>query len=452
MPKKKKDQTAEDKSAPEKVPDVPVPGFVLGTTVAELVISKEGIRTFAMYNKGTISHTSKHRAPHFYHVPPDDTLAGNVVHFARESARYCQPHDLLQQIRAYIHRYLELPPSYEAISALYILLSWVYEFTPSLPYLRVIGDWGTGKTRFLEVIGSICFRPIFASGAATPSPIFRILDQYRGTLVLDEADFKESSSWTDMVKILNNGYRPGFPVLRADKVNGRWRPRGYQVFGPKLIATRFRFQDEALESRCLTAEMPVLTRSDIPRMFPAEFKDEVHDLRSKLLTFRLYNLFKLKGSEFTNDLLEPGLQPRLQEILMPLKALAGADQSLSDTLSTFIKSQQESLYTRRRASLDGLVVSAMLHLHVTDTLLTSDAISYCANDMDEDAALNARKVGWIVKHLGFAKRRLGHDGRHVVVWDDELAFRLATRYGIPFSPSNFAEKTSPTSPLSPIAL
>lgn len=137
---------------------------------------------------------------------------------------------------------------------------------------------------------------------------------------------------------------------------------------------------------------------------------------------------------------------------MPLKALAGADQYLSDTLSMFIKSHQESLYIRRRDSLDGLVVSAMLQLHSMDTLLTSDAISYCANDMDEDAALNARKAGWIVKRLGFTKRRLSHDGRHIVVWDDDLAFRLATRYGIPLSPSNFAGKTSPTSPLSPVAL
>ena len=134
---------------------------------------------------------------------------------------------------------------------------------------------------------------------------------------------------------------------------------------------------------------------------------------------------------------------------MPLKALAGADQYLSDTLSTFIKSQQESLYSRHRDSVEGLIVSAMLFLRSTDTLLTSDAISYCANDMDEDAALNARKVGWIVKHLGFAKRRLGHDGRHVVIWDNEMAFRLATPYGIPLSPSNLTEKTSPTSPLSP---
>lgn len=427
-----------------------VPGFVLGTTVAELVISKEGLRTFIMIRKGTISHTSKHRAPHFYHVPPDDTLAGSVVQFARDaSLRYCQPHDLLQQVQEFIHRYLQLPPSYEAVSALYVLLSWVYEFAPSLPYLRVIGDWGTGKTRFLQVVGSICFRPIFASGASTPAPIFRILDQYRGTLILDEADFKESSAWNDMVKILNNGYRPGFPVLRADKVNGRWRPRGYQVFGPKLIATRFRFDDEALESRCLTTEMPILTRTDIPRMFPPSFDDEIYDLRSKLLTFRLYNLCKLKDRAFSNDLLEPGLQPRLQELLMPLKALAGSDQSLSDTLSTFIQSHQESIYSRRRNTLEGLVIAAMLQLHSAGVRLTSDAISCCANEMDEDAGLTARKVGWLVKHLGFFKRRLAHDGRHIVVWDDDLAFRLASQYGISLSPSNSQEKTSPTSPSSP---
>lgn len=451
MPKKKKDQSSEDQSAPEKVPDVPVPGFVLGSTVAELVISKEGIRSFVMIRKGAISHTSKHRAPHFCHVPPDDTLAGNVVHFAREPARYCQPHDLLQQIRVYIHRYLELPPSFEAISALYILLTWVYEFAPSLPYLRVIGDWGTGKTRYLQVVGSICFRPIFASGAATPSPIFRILDQYRGTLVLDEADFKESSSWTDMVKILNNGYRPGFPVLRSDKVNGRWRPRGYQVFGPKLIATRFRFQDEALESRCLTAEMPVLTRSDIPRVFPAVFNDEVNDLRSKLLTFRLYNLFKLKGSEFTNDLLEPGLQPRLQEILMPLKALAGSDQYLSDTLSTFIKSQQESLYSRRRSSPEGHIISAVIQLHDEDMLLTGSAISQRVNELDDDVHMSATRAGLLSKHLGFIKKRTPGEGRHVVVWDEKLAIRLALHHGIPLISSMSPENPSQVSQVSRLA-
>ena len=334
---------------------------------------------------------------------------------------------------------------------MYVLLSWVYEFAPSLPYLRVIGDWGSGKTRFLQVVGSICFRPIFASGALTPAPIFRILDVFRGTLVLDEADFKDSSAWTDIVKILNNGYRPGFPVLRAEKENGKWYPRGYQVFGPKLIATRFRFADEALESRCLTASMRTLTRADIPRVLPNSFQEEISDLRSKLLTFRLQNLNRLRGSEFTNDLLEPGLHPRLQEILIPLKALAGNDEHLAAVLSSFIKRQQDSLYSRRRESAEGRVLLAIIQLHQEGAMLTGEAISVRVNELDEDGDMSARKAGWIVRRLGFTKSRIPRDGRHAVVWNDELVTTLASQYGISLSGHVSPEETSPTSPLSPVA-
>jgi hypothetical protein len=451
MPKIHKDKSSGDKSDSEKLPQAPVPGFICGSTIGELVVRKDGSSCFIVKRNGVISTAREHRTPRFVHVPPDDSLAGNIVHFARDFARYCDLQELFQQIKAYINKYLELPRYYDDISALYTLLSWVYEFAPSLPYLRVLGDWGSGKTRFLQVVGSVCFRPIFASGAATPSPIFRILDQYRGTLVLDEADFKDSSYWTDMVKILNNGYRPGFPVLRSDKSNGKWRPRGYQVFGPKLIATRYRFSDEALESRCLTASMLTLTRRDIPRVLPDSFQDEIIDLRSKLLTFRLNNLFKLKGCDFSNDLLEPDLQPRLQEILIPLKVLAGSDQYLSDTLSTFIKSQQESLYSRRRESHDGRVLGAIIQLHEEGVVLTGAAVSQRVKELDDDAEMTAIKAGLIAKRLGFIKRRIPKDGRHVVVWDEELAIRLALQCGIPISSSISPDNLSHSSPLSLLA-
>ncbi len=452
MPEKQKKQSTGAKPVAEKLPAVPVPGFICGTTIGELIVRKDGSNCFIIKRKGAISTTREHRTPHFVHVPPADSLAGSIVHFASDFARYCDLQELFQQIKAYINKYLELPRSYDDISALYVLLSWVYEFAPSLPYLRVLGDWGSGKTRFLQVVGSVCFRPIFASGAATPSPIFRILDQYRGTLVLDEADFKDSSHWTDMVKILNNGYRPGFPVLRSDKSNGAWRPRGYQVFGPKLIATRFRFADEALESRCLTASMLTLTRRDIPRVLPSSFQDEIDGLRSKLLTFRLHTLIKLKGCDFSNDLLEPDLQPRLQEILIPLKVLAGSDPYLSDMLASFIHAQQESIYSRRRESGDGRVLAAIIQLHEEGVVLTGSAVSLRVKELDDDVEMTAIKAGLIAKRLGFVKRRIPKDGRHIVVWDDELAIRLASQFGI-HSPSSLSpDNLSHSSPLSPVAL
>lgn len=345
MRKKKNEETNQEAQGESKVPDVQVPGFVCGTTVGEMVINKEGKRYFMVRYKGAIKVMDRHRAPSFYHVPIKDPLAGNIVHFAQDAAfRYTAAPELLKQIKEYLHRYVEMPLHYEDISALYVLLTWVYEFAPSIPYLRVIGDWGSGKTRFLQVVGSICFRPIFASGAVTPSPIFRLLDKYRGTLVLDEADFKDTSAWAEMVKILNNGYRPGFPVLRSDKSNERWHAHGYHVFGPKLIATRHQFADEALESRCLTTEMLPLMRQDIQLVLPAAFQEEINELRCKLLTFRLHNLFRLKGCDFTNDLIEPGLTPRLQEVLIPLKALALGDEQLSEVLKSFIQGQQEALF------------------------------------------------------------------------------------------------------------
>ncbi|MBN1188587.1 MAG: DUF3854 domain-containing protein [Dehalococcoidales bacterium] len=415
-----------------------VSGFVLPDgTIGEMVTTDDE-RFFIIGFNGSVRKASQHNTGKVTYLPTLDGLVGEVVHFARTATPYQSQATLFREIKAFIHTYLELPADFEEISALYVLLTWVYEFAPSIPYLRVIGDWGTGKTRFLQVVGAVCFRPIFASGATTPAPIFRILEQFRGTLVLDEADFKDSSAWMEMVKLLNNGYRPGMPVLRADKENGKWYPRSYQVFGPKLISTRFSFKDEALESRCLTSEMLPLTRDDIPRILPPRFDTEVADLRSKLLSFRLANLFRLKGKTFGNELLEPNLQPRLQEILIPLKAMLNGDGSMVEALAGFVHRLQDSLFSKRQESNAGRVLSAIIELHKEGEEISSKTIAEKANQMDEEATpLVAEKIGWQTKKLGLEKTRIPGCGRRVILWDEEKMKHLAIRYGlsIDFSPS-----------------
>ncbi|KTB49009.1 protein of unknown function (DUF3854) [Dehalogenimonas alkenigignens] len=428
-----------------------VSGFVLRDgTVGEMVVDEDE-RYFMVSVNGAVRKAYQHETPKVTYLPTQDMLVGHVVHFAPTAAPYDSQARLFSEIQRFIHYYLELPADFEEIVALYVLLSWVYEFAPSIPYLRVIGDWGTGKTRFLQVVGSICFRPMFASGATTPSPIFRILEQFRGTLVLDEADFKDSTAWAEMVKLLNNGYRPGMPVLRADKENGKWFPRGYQVFGPKLLSTRFPFSDEALESRCLTSEMMPLTRDDIPRVLPASFDKEVGTLRSKLLTFRLHNLCRLRGKTFGNELLEPNLQPRLQEILIPMKAMLNGDHAMAEALGSFVHRLQESLYARRRESDAGRVLAAMIELVGEGGELTSRSIATRANRLDEEASeLTAERVGHLTKRLGFAKDRVGKGRQRLIRWEPERAQRIASMYGmkqdIPVSPEK------PSAPSEPSAL
>jgi hypothetical protein len=89
---------------------------------------------------------------------------------------------LVGEIRGFIHRYVDLSPLFEQIASYYVLFSWVYDAFNELPYLRVRGDAGSGKTSFLLIVGSLCYKPIFASGASTVSPLFRILDSMRGSL------------------------------------------------------------------------------------------------------------------------------------------------------------------------------------------------------------------------------------------------------------------------------
>ncbi|MCF7634605.1 MAG: DNA primase [Dehalococcoides mccartyi] len=430
-----------------------VPGFVLHDgTVGEMVVSKEDERAFIIVVNGSVRKVFRYETPKAIYLPTDDPLVTEVVHFATTATPYDSQARLFEEIRSFVHKYLELPADFEEISSLYVLLTWVYEFAPSIPYLRVIGDWGTGKTRFLQVVGSVCFRPTFASGATTPAPIFRILEQFRGTLVLDEADFKDSSSWMEMVKLLNNGYRPGMPVLRADKENGKWFPRAYQVFGPKLIATRFPFKDEALESRCLTSEMMSLTRDDIPRVLPPSFDKEIDDLRAKLLTFRLANLIKLKGKTFGNDLLEPNLQPRLQEILIPLKAMLNGDRSMVEAITGFVHRLQDSLFIRRRESAPGRVLAALMELHEEGKELTSENVAKKANETDDEVEqLSAEKVGRMTKRLGFAKERTGKSRQRLICWDENRVTKLIGSYGLQMVLPLSQEKPSEPSLLSALA-
>jgi hypothetical protein len=249
--------------------------------------------------------------------PRNNLLTNEVVLFPSEVVDFESEQALVEEIRAFIRRFVDVSPLFEQIASYYVLFTWVYDAFNELPYLRLRGDTGSGKTRFLLTVGSLCYKSIFASGASTVSPLFRILDAVRGTLIVDEGDFRFSDEKAEIVKILNNGNARGFPVLRSESSGGReFSPRAYSVFGPKLVATRGYFQDRALESRCLTEDTggrPL--RADIPLNLTAEYKREARELRNKLLMFRFRNLAKC---QIDPALVDRSIEPRLAQIFVPL--------------------------------------------------------------------------------------------------------------------------------------
>ena len=194
-------------------------------------------------------------------------------------------------------------------------------------------------------MGALCFKPIFASGASTVSPIFRLIDQIGGTLVIDEADFRASDERAEITKILNNGNAKGFPVLRSEATPSKeYNPRAFNIYGPKLIATRHRFEDEALESRCLTEVLggrPL--RRDIPINLPSHFEEEADALRNRLLMYRFRRFGIVENIALDS---ESELEPRRAQILAPLLNVATSPDA-RERIRVFARDRGTSRHGRR---------------------------------------------------------------------------------------------------------
>ncbi|HEY4942382.1 MAG TPA: hypothetical protein VII56_13220 [Rhizomicrobium sp.] len=292
------------------------------------------------------------------YAPSNNLIANECVLLPSTPVECGLKAELIADIRAFIHRYVDLSPLFEQIATYYVLLSWLHDAFGELPYLRLRGDYGTGKTRALMVIGSLCYRGFFASGASTVSPIFHTLDAFSGTLILDEADLPYSDAKAELVKILNNGTVKGMPVLRTIVTKDKeFNPQAFKVFGPKIIATREPFQDRALESRFLTEETGTRPlRVDIPIHLPKEWKAEALALRNRLLHFRFSEFFNIKTD--TTALME-GVEPRLNQTALSLLSLVDDAGLRADIQRSLVAADTEAVLARQEAP-EARVLAAVL--------------------------------------------------------------------------------------------
>jgi len=258
--------------------------------------------------------------------PPDHKMVTErVVLLADQPSPYGTQLELFSEVKSFLHRYIDIQSFWEDLLGHYVLVTWVYDAFQSLPYIRFLGEFGTGKTRMLEVVRELCYRSAMANGAASNASIFRIIDEWRGTFALDEADFSKSAEWSDIIKILNCGYKQGNPVLRAEgNAANSYSPRAFCVFGPKILSTRRRFDDPALESRCLTYHTTEKSlRPDVPLDLPPKFFDEARVLRNKLLQWRFENF---TGFQNAASVERVGGDLRLNQITGPLYVVASSEE------------------------------------------------------------------------------------------------------------------------------
>lgn len=428
-----------DSNTDQKKHTVPTASAILedGSIVEMVCPHKTGRTVFAIYSAGRWTlQDNINVGPNTCLAPfsPSNNLIKNdVVLLPSEPSIYGSEEQLLTEVQQFIHRHVDFDPSFEKVATYYVLLTWLYDAFNELPYLRLRGDFGSGKTRALLTLGSLCYKGFFASGASTVSPIFHTLNAFRGTLIFDEADFRFSDEKAEIVKILNNGNVRGLPVLRTMMNQQReFNPQAFHVFGPKIVATRGSYDDKGLESRFITEEMGSRRlRPDIPLNLPESFKDEARELRNKLLLYRFHRRMNVKLDE---SLADPTLEPRLNQILLPLLSVV-SDESLRSQLRSVATDAQLSLVAERGLQVEAQVLEVLVELLIGSRASVIPVADVTAKfieqyGMEYERPITHRWIGSLLRKRLNIRTYKSHGVYVVPIGDRSKIELLCARYGL----------------------
>jgi hypothetical protein len=333
--------------------------------------------------------------------------------------------ELFRDICTFIHKWVEIPVRFEQMCAMYVMYTYQYENFREAPYLRVIGDLGSGKTRLsVDVLGQLVYRPIRTIAASSMASIFRSLSDIKGSLVLDEADMNDKSDKTsEIVQLLNSGYKKGVAILRIGEGTGKgqkYKTEQFHVYGPKVICSREHMKDDALESRCIPIKMVELTRKDIPLFTDDTIETDGQELRNKLYKWR----YDKRGTDFYSQIdqhfLGLKMSSRVKQLFMILSSVI-VDPELKSILYDYGEQVHAENTSRRGESAQGAVLEALRELVVTkikdrqtlapeteDFVFATTTLTRRVNEMrpEQDKEISSRYIGRIVRETcGFRQYR-----------------------------------------------
>jgi len=402
--------------------------------IVEQVWDEENGSRFCIYdhNKKSISYANSYLYRKIKYFPHEgEEIKKHAILLPSEAIEYIDDKILDEEILTFANKWLDAPEEIMRFGLWNIKVSFVFEKFQTLNYLRVLGDTGTGKTRFLDVWGNLHYKPIFTSGATTAAPLFRIIEKWRGTLVMDEADLRNSDESEQVIKILNQGFEKEKFIMRCEQFNAE-NISFFDPFCPKILSTRKSFTDKATESRCITYVSSMTERKDILLNINNQFRNDSLVLRNKLLMWRFRNYFEIDN----NIVFDLGnIEPRVKQIVGSYVALFSKNKEQMENFKKYIQKYQEDLIEERRDSFDGHIVVTihkMLEKGIVD-FDASDIINEGNITNKQGTLIKPRGLSSSLKSLGFGKsiqKRVGDKNKRCIPINEKHISKLRRRYGI----------------------
>lgn len=170
------------------------------------------------------------------------------------------------QIVGQLKKYCDMREDYYNIVALWIMGTWIHKKFASYPYLFFNAIKGSGKSRVLALIASLCYngRVLISMSEAV---MFRTA-QTR-TLLIDEFESVGNKEKLALRELLNSAYKRGGIVERAYKKKTDKKEEfvieSFPVYCPVVMANIWGM-DNVLSDRCITIQLDKSSKKSITRL------------------------------------------------------------------------------------------------------------------------------------------------------------------------------------------
>lgn len=226
------------------------------------------------------------------------------------------PAELLNDIALTIKRFIVCPGETSDAAALWVAMTWFIDVVQVAPLAVITApEKRCGKSQLLFILGRLVYRPLAASNI-TAAALFRSIDLWGPTLLIDEADaFMKDNE--ELRGLLNCGHtRDSAYIIRV--VGDNFTPTRFNVWGAKALAG-IGHLSETLMDRSVTLELRRKTPHEkVDRLRHAE-PGLFDDLTSKLARFADDSREALRAAR---PKLPEALHDRAQDNWEPLIAIA----------------------------------------------------------------------------------------------------------------------------------
>lgn len=321
---------------------------------------------------------------------------------------------LLSEVAGTIKRFIICPEETAHAAALWIAMSWFMDVVQVAPLAVITApEKRCGKSQLLFLLGRLVHRPLAASNI-TPAALFRAVDAWKPTLLVDEADaFMKDNE--ELRGLLNCGHtRDSAYIVRV--VGDEHIPKRFNVWGAKALAGIGHLADTIMDRAIVLELRRKLPSEQTPRLRHAE-PGLFDDLAAKLARFANDNREALRRSRPD---LPSALNDRAQDNWEPLLAIADLAGGEWATLA------RHAALKLSGGGEDGGTVGNELLVDIREVfetkrvskISTADLISeLCADDEKSWATynrgkpINPRQVAKRLKEYGIASKtiRIGYD-------------------------------------------